>query len=107
MNLKRDEETRVYTNITPKMAKEFMEHNAEFNRKPSMAKVYEYADLMKNGKWNEEISIIQDPIVFSKDGTLINGQHRCMAIIKADVDINSMVVYGAPSELYQFFDGVK
>lgn len=105
MNLKRDEETRVFTKITPQMAQEFLNHNASFNRTPTKNKVKEYADLMESGKWNENISRVHDPIVISTNGELINGQHRCMAIVRANVTIGSMVVFGVPADTYQYFDG--
>jgi hypothetical protein len=40
-------------------------------------KVEQYAAAMKTGSWKRSF----DPIWLTKDGYLVNGQHRCSAVI--------------------------
>lgn len=97
-------ERREFIKITPSKAEEFLQHNLPQNRVIRTLVVDKYAKDMKNGLWNERVSIDQDPIIISDDNFLINGQHRCKAIIKSGCTINSMVVFGADKEIYKYLD---
>jgi hypothetical protein len=58
--------------ITPAMAREWLEKNIENNRGVGAQVVDAYARDMLAGKWY----IPGDPIRFDEDGNLIDGQHR-------------------------------
>ena len=79
--------------ITPDMAKEWLEKNT-FNRKKSDRLVDFYAESMLNDEWR----LNGEPIIFDDKGKLQNGQHRLWACIEADVSFWSLVVYGADSD---------
>lgn len=76
--------------VNPEMAKKFLEMNTK-NRKPSNSRVKEYARDMIRGDWNEDND---DPITINKFNVLENGQHRLMAVIKANKPIRFLVVTG-------------
>ncbi len=74
-------------NITPEMAKEMLEKNGH-NRKMSNANVRKITDAMKAGKW----AYNGEPIIIGEDGTLLDGQHRLMGIVKTGKAIHMEVV---------------
>ena len=77
--------------ITPAMAAEFMLANTN-NRCVNVRLVKRYAADIKAGVWK----INGESIIFSEDGTLLDGQHRLLAVIEADAPITSLVVGGVP-----------
>ncbi len=64
--------------VTPEVAKELLKKNSK-NRPVSKKTVDFYAQLMSAGKWCEN----GDTIRIGKSGTLLDGQHRLLAIIKS------------------------
>lgn len=85
--------------ITPDRAREYLGHNTR-NRTIRARTVAAYSADMKNGdwRWNGEA------IKFGADGTLLDGQHRLMAIVEADVPIRMLVVRGLPEETQMTMD---
>lgn len=75
--------------ITPSKAAEILERNVQ-NRKISYAKVDQYSRDMASGNWEET----HEGIAFAEDGTLIDGQHRLLAIVKTGCAIKLNVTYG-------------
>jgi hypothetical protein len=69
-------------------------------RQTIAAHVQALATDIKLGRW---ISNAQ-PICFARDGRLINGQHRLLAVIAAKGTIEAPVVRGLPSEAYVTYD---
>lgn len=78
--------TRVVTEIrvTPELAERFLENNYYKQRSIKTNKVKEFARDIKEGRWNE---VIFNPIKFTRDGELIDGQHRLAAIVDSGVPI--------------------
>lgn len=72
--------------VTPYIASEWLSRNG-VNRKINDQNVQKYIIDMKNGRWN----IGESAIVFDKDGTLINGQHRLIACVRSGVSFRSIV----------------
>lgn len=79
-------ETRV---ITPADAQEILAKNTH-NRPIRPADVNDYARDMVAGKWRMNGQAIQ----IAKDGTVLNGQHRLHAVIRADRAAEFLVVTG-------------
>ena len=78
--------------VTPDQAKEWIE-NANFNNPRKVinwANVIRFAEIMRSGKW----TTTHQGIAFDKFGNLVDGQHRLLAIIKADIAIFLMVTTG-------------
>lgn len=90
--------------LTPSLAREYLSHNYKRNRKLSVNTVQAYASDILSGRWNEEISEYDQPIAFSTEGELINGQHRCQAVIRANKAIYVWIVTDVSIELYNYMD---
>jgi hypothetical protein len=86
------ESTRVM--VTPEIAAAWLTKNTR-NRKPITSRVEEWSRLMGEGRWITEA----DTVDFGADGTLFNGQHRLMAVVKGKHSIEMMVRRNCPNEL--------
>lgn len=75
--------------ITPEIAKAYLETN-QGNRKIRLSQVSFLATSMTRGDW----VLTHQGIAISKDGILIDGQHRLLAVIKANMAIPMMVTHG-------------
>jgi len=89
--------TSVMT-ITPTQA-EILLRNGK-NRKLYIAKVNEYERDMRAGKWR----VSQDAISFSKNGELLNGQHRLEAVKKCNESQKFVVGFGFTKKDQEVFD---
>lgn len=81
--------------VTPDVAKEYLTHNTRNFRTVNERVVARYAEEMKAGRWQEN----GDPIQFAEDGTLLNGQHRLLAIVKAGAPQIMVVVNGVKTDV--------
>ncbi len=76
--------------ISPRVeAKVLLEFNTG-NRSLNEAVIKRYAADMKNGRWLNS----GEPIIFSREGILNDGQHRLFASIEAGVEFTSDVRFG-------------
>lgn len=82
------EQTTVVQVITPSMAKSMLENN-KANRPISKSDVSRYARDMKSGNW----VLTHQGILVGKDGALIDGQHRLMAVVTSGVALKFSVTY--------------
>jgi hypothetical protein len=62
--------------------------------------VEKYARMMAAGEWRET----GEPIIFSTDGRLFNGQHRLLACIKAGVAFSTAVARNVTVDSHSAFD---
>lgn len=85
--------------VTPREAEEYLKTN-EGNRPINQSYVRSYADTMKAGKW----MLNGVGIVFDYNGKLIDGQHRLLAVIKAQVPVEMTIVRGADPDCFTTFD---
>lgn len=77
--------------ITPEIATEYLKANTKnYRGKLSRAKVIQYAEDMKAGRWE----LNGEAIEFNEDGILVNGQHRLAAIVYAKIPIQMAVIRG-------------
>ena len=86
--------------ITPEFAERLLERNTS-NRNLRRDHVNTLARDMIEGAWR----LNNDAICIAHDGTLLNGQHRLNAIIKADKPIKMLVAEGFSPETYKVLDG--
>ena len=91
--------------LSPKVAEELLKNNYPLNRTLSMPVVLKYADDIRQGRWNEDVSQIDQPLATDIHGRLIQGQHRCNAVIVAQKPIYTYIVRGVPESYYEFLDG--
>ena len=96
---------RVKEEITPERAAEMLATNYINNRRIRKSVVSRFKADIVDGRWNEDISLVDQPIAFSNTGFLINGQHRLRAILESGMTVYAWCVYGVPEELYNYFDG--
>jgi len=82
-----------YMLITPALAKEFLLRNKSDNRVVRKAWVKNLATAISRGEW----VTTHQGIAFSTDGTLIDGQHRLLAIVEANTPVTMAVTYDVAS----------
>lgn len=85
--------------VTPQMAEEMLAKNVK-NRSVSYGLVDAYARDMRNGDWQ----FTGEALKFSVDGHLIDGQHRLLACVKADVPFKTLVIYDLESRAQEVID---
>ncbi|WP_244176962.1 hypothetical protein [Streptomyces albus] len=87
--------------ITPEMADLWLEHcNPETNRILSDTVYERYAKAMARGEWRTT----HQGIAFDKEGKLLDGQHRLMAIKISGVSVEMLVIPGCNSETFDVLD---
>jgi hypothetical protein len=87
--------------ITPQIAGVWLDQNANNNRKVRSGRVKGYAADIRAGRWR----LSDQAITFDVHGVLVNGQHRLLAIVDADMPITSLVVRNLPTESMLILDG--
>lgn len=98
-----DTATNVHVvEVTPRLARSYLENSAG-NRPLSIRTVQELARAILNGEWQ----LNGESIKFDKLGNLIDGQHRCQAIIKADRAVQTFVLFDLPSDSFKTLDTGK
>lgn len=86
--------------IGPKAAEVMLEKVPEEQRERRPSYIERLADDMANGHWVDST----DPIVISKEGYLLNGQHRLSAVVKSGQLIRFLVVRGVDRKSYGVMD---
>lgn len=90
--------TATVETITPSTAAQYLQSNVG-NRPVANGRVEAYAGEMRAGRW----LLTGEPIIF--DGVhLLNGQHRLMACIKANVAFETVVVRNVSSQSFAVLD---
>ena len=80
-----------------------MESNVGYQRNLARSRVELYASENISGNWQ----LTGQPIIFNQHGEMIDGQHRCAAVIMAEHSIDSLVVEGIEAEAYSALDQGK
>lgn len=94
--------------MTPETALQIINTMNDGNRRPQKSHISQIARDIRNGNW----MINPDPVCFSgdpmnpQDGKtrLLNGQHRLLACIEADMPIDIPIAIGVPEEAFATFD---
>lgn len=84
--------TEIFTemvSLTPALAKQLLGNNPN-NRSLKQGKLYQFISDIKEGNWQAN----GETIIISQDGRLNDGQHRCEAVIRADMAIPVLMVFG-------------
>jgi len=84
-----DEHTEIVS-VTPNIARAWLARNTS-NRKIQPDRVRLYAEAIRNGTWE----VHGQGLTFSKEGVLLDGQHRLNAIIDAGMPARLSVFLGA------------
>lgn len=85
--------------ITPTVAEKYLAKNTH-NRTIRQHRVDAYADDMTAGNWQWN----GEAIKFAENGTLLDGQHRLLAIVQSGVPVKMMVVRGLPNSTQHTMD---
>jgi len=92
--------------VTPAIAEDWLRRNYPgANRKVALATVLYYAGQMKTDNWPKT----GQPIIFSDNGTLYDGQHRLWASLLSGCSFLTYVVTSVPDrdKLFAFMDNGK
>lgn len=101
---KGEEATYRKVKITPKLAEDILAlQDPQTNRKLDQGRVTWLAGVIEQGKWNSDVG----SILMTKDGRLIDGQHRLSAVVKSGKAITAMVLFGADPDAIKFVDTGK
>lgn len=85
--------------ITPAKAQEYLKTSLG-NRPISKTFVRSYSDTMKRGGW----LLNGEPIIFDINGHLVEGHHRLLAVIEANIPVAFDVKRGVPPESFTTYD---
>lgn len=90
------------TNITPEMAREFL-NTMRVQRPLNTRRVITYAAMMSRGAW-----LCYPAIEFNEKGEMVNGQHRCEAIILCGLTVPIHIIRGVSNKAQRAMDiGLK
>ena len=95
-------ENATIEKVTPELAEKLLASNSS-NRRVSKELVDFLAREITEGRW----VVNGDTIRTSKDGTLLDGQHRLLAVIKSGVTIDSYMVKGLNQSCFSTIDTGK
>lgn len=84
--------------ITPELAEKYLA-TQKVNRKPTRHRIKDYAERMLRGEWE-----ISQPIQFTDEGDLFDGQHRLLAVIESGVTCDFIIMRGLPSKTRLYVD---
>jgi len=87
--------TISFEEVTPHIAKIWLEVNEERQRKMNLNQVYQYATQMKKGLWIPDTG---ESVKFSDSQQLIDGQHRLRAVIETKEPRILMIMRGIADE---------
>ncbi|MFP8884155.1 MULTISPECIES: hypothetical protein [Streptomyces] len=85
--------------VSPQLATEWLTRNTN-NRPLSKSTVQQLAGRIQRGEWQ----LTHQGIAFDEDGTLIDGQHRLAAIVKAGITVPMTVARGVPRTAFTVMD---
>ena len=85
-----NQRTRDGYEISPEQAARWLERN-DNNRNVNVAKVKKMAKDMREGHWDTT----HQGIAIASDGTLVDGQHRLLAIVESGVTVRMNVTFNA------------
>jgi hypothetical protein len=86
--------------ITPSLAKEMLLKNKN-NRRVKPNRVTQFAKEISNGLWVNDTG---ETIKVAENGNLLDGQHRLMAIIKANIPVEILVASGLKDNVFSVID---
>lgn len=89
--------------VTPEIAGYYLSKNTS-NRHARQDTVTYLANLITRGEWK----LTHQGICINKDGVLVDGQHRLLAVVKAGIPVEMLVTTDAPNDIFMAIDsGLK
>lgn len=90
----------TWEKVTPERAQRWLAQNIANNRPLMQKRVKTYAHDMRAGRWQA----IPAPIIFDKDGRLIDGQHRLAAMVESRATLTLLVARGSDIDAQRVID---
>lgn len=85
--------------LTPELAKKLLANQTR-NRPVIKARVAQYVRKMRSGLWR----LTCEAIAIADNGRMINGQHRCLAVIESGVTIKVTVTFNCDESTFAVMD---
>lgn len=85
--------------ITPEIAAKYLKLNTE-NRPVASGALTNIMRALKNNEWK----VNGESIKFDKQGKMIDGQHRCLAVIKTGIPLVSVVLRDLDKDVFDTID---
>jgi hypothetical protein len=95
-----NEPTCAIETITPEQAREYLSNKNPNNRKIRESLWRQYAADMAAGKWR----LNGQPLIFDKDGNLLDGQHRMEGCVFANVPFQTFVHRNVEADVFYTID---
>lgn len=92
--------TSMIEYVSPAMAKKYLEHKNERNRKLMESAVLSLSRDIEEGRWQ----LTGQPIIFDANGMLIDGHHRLTAISRGNTTVPVLVVRGTDPQAVRRID---
>tara|TARA_R110001606_G_scaffold275498_1_gene423742 strand:- start:2 stop:910 length:909 start_codon:yes stop_codon:yes gene_type:complete len=86
--------------LTPELASKILACNYKKQRSISYSRVKSYVGDIKAGNW----TLNGDTFAIDKNGELINGQHRCRAVVESGMSIPAIFIVGLDTMAFQTID---
>lgn len=82
--------------VGPAEAQKYLDKKSELQRRPSNSTVSKYVDSLRSGEW------LPNPLPMSLNqaGELIDGTHRCMAIVQSGIPAYLWIATNVPDESF-------
>lgn len=90
--------------ITKEIAEDLISNMSPNQRKLNERTVRKYATVMKAGKW---YPYTMDGVVISKDGMVLNSNHRLHAVVETNVDWPARITFGVDPEQFLYMDQAR
>lgn len=103
MNIIHENNVISIRELTPAHASKILESRNLANRNINQARVTEYSQAMKDGEWQFN----GDPIRFTSDGILSDGQHRLTAVVRSGVSQTFLIIENMEKETKLTLDAGK
>ena len=94
-----EKEDASFVAVTPALARQMLGCNRG-NRPVGRTQIARYTRLMREGRWRTT----SDAVAFSKEGRLLNGQHRLQAILNSGTTQTMLVCTGLDPAVFHFLD---
>lgn len=91
--------TAEIINVSPRVAEQMLGMNSN-NRSVRSRKVSQYATDMRSGNWK----LTGEAIKFDKTGRMLDGQHRCLAVIESGATVPMFVIRGLDEDTQNVMD---
>lgn len=86
--------------ITPSIARDLLKNNTD-NRRVRQPRVQHYAEQMLKGNWK---SNTYEVIKIGVSGRVLDGQHRLLAVILANIPVNFQIVFDCDESIFDVID---